>query len=139
MGGELGEGYRSRSAFYCLRQDKAPEGGLDVMVRPSYEFNVADNTVDITASVVTLTTTDHNDEWNMDFSVDKSYAAALGGQLTIFLDETMVDLSKDVTVNINGEQRFSGKVTPMRNTALESCALFGDPRRIFPVKIQVGY
>ena len=109
------------------------------MTRASYEFHVADNTVDITASIVSLSTTDHNAEWNMDFGLTKTYTAASGGELTLFLDETMVDLTKDVTVNINGEPRFTGKVTTNRNTAVESCALFGDPRRIFPAKIKIKY
>ena len=139
MGGQLGEEYRSRTSFYCLRQDKAPDGTLGEMTRASYEFHVADNTVDITASIVSLSTTDHNAEWNMDFGLTKTYTAASGGELTLFLDETMVDLTKDVTVNINGEPRFTGKVTTNRNTAVESCALFGDPRRIFPAKIKIKY
>ncbi|MDE5920953.1 MAG: hypothetical protein K2G82_04985, partial [Paramuribaculum sp.] len=62
-----------------------------------------------------------------------------GGELTVFVDETMVDISKDVTVNVNGTERFSGKLTPTRNTAVESCALLGDPRRIFPAKIKITY
>lgn len=139
MGGELGEDYRGRTIFYCLREDKQPQGAIDATTRASYEFHVADNTIDITASAVRITATDANNEWNIPYGVEKSYTAATGGELTVFVDETMVDISKDVTVNVNGTERFSGKLTPMRNTAVESCALLGDPRRIFPAKIKITY
>lgn len=139
MGGDLGEDHRARNAFYCLRQDKQPQGVLNDMNRVAFEFHVADNTIDITASTVRLTATDSNNDWNIPYGVEKTYTEATGGELTVFVDETMVDFSKEITVNVNGTARFSGRVIPTRNTAVESCALFGDPRRLFPAKVKITY
>lgn len=59
------------------------------------------------------------------------------GEISIFLSPELVDLSKKVKLFYKGKLIFNKKVQSDENVLVESCALFGDPERLFPAKIKV--
>ena len=58
-------------------------------------------------------------------------------RFTIWLHPKMVDVRKPVTVVVNGNNRFTGKVKPSLATALESYERRGDWGLIYPMKIEI--
>lgn len=65
------------------------------------------------------------------------YSNDLEGQITIYLSDILVDLKKKVRVNYNGKNIFYGRVDLSESVMVESCALFGDPSRLFPAKVTI--
>ena len=61
------------------------------------------------------------------------------GKLRVFLSPELIDLSKKVTVYLNGNHYFSGKVSLNINHLIESCETFGDPMRLYPAAIDVEF
>lgn len=57
------------------------------------------------------------------------------GELGLYLDQ--IDYSKPVSVILNGRVVLSEKVSPNRGAMVDAIALYGDPRRIFPVKVTI--
>ncbi|MDO5035458.1 MAG: hypothetical protein Q4D93_00670 [Porphyromonas sp.] len=60
------------------------------------------------------------------------------GTLRLYLDEHQVDLSRPITVTLNGEVKHQEKVQPTMGALLESMTCFGDPLRIFPAYIDLA-
>jgi len=58
-------------------------------------------------------------------------------RFTVWLHPKMVDIRKPVTVFVDGEQKFRGKVTPTLATALESYERRSDWGLIYPIKIEL--
>jgi len=58
-------------------------------------------------------------------------------QFTVWLHPQMIDITQPVTIVLNGEVAFEGKVTPSLTTALESYERRGDWGLIYPMKIQL--
>ena len=57
------------------------------------------------------------------------------GTLALYIDE--VDFTKPVVVRHNGQVIFSGILRPSKGVMAEAIALFGDPKRIFPAKVNI--
>ena len=68
---------------------------------------------------------------------EKSYSTANRGNVTIYINEQLFDLSQPIKVIVNGKEAFNGKVTPRMQDFIRSCAEFFDPERIFPASITV--
>ncbi len=59
-------------------------------------------------------------------------------RFTLFLNESLVDLSRPVTVVTNGRAAFEGMVTPSAKTLLREARLRQDPRMLFPAAVSVN-
>jgi len=57
---------------------------------------------------------------------------------SVYLDDRYVDLKKRVSVTYNGKQVFNKKLKLSEAALVESTALFADPERIFPAKIEIN-
>ncbi len=55
--------------------------------------------------------------------------------LTVFLNDRMLDLKKPVTVTLNGERKFSGKVQPSLSALVESIGAKRDPEMVFTHRV----
>ena len=139
MGAANGETYRYRDGFYNLRVLEPSDSRTDNMVRSVYEMKIDDNTVNLSVNVASLTETDpyEDEDWSMTLGVEKQYTPAATGKVRIYLNDSLVDLSKPVVVVVNGKERFNGMVEPDVRHLVESCAFFFDPGRLFPAAIDV--
>ena len=125
---------RHRSGFY----------NIQVLARPSaartyYEMHIADNVVTLNISDVEYITTQKDKQWGIDMRFRRQYTKTKGGILRIYLNDSLVRLNRKVTIIINGEQVFCGKITPNLKDMINSCAEFFDPYRIYPASVEVKY
>lgn len=124
---------RHRKGFYNLRVNEPATD--NEQQRTCYEVSRKDNTINITVRNVIYTTIQSLQNIPMVF--EKSYTPATKGNITIYLNEEHIDLSKPVTIIVNGRTAFNGKVKPCTKAMIESCALFFDPERVFPAAVNV--
>ena len=125
---------RRRSGFY----------NLQVLERPSeqrtyYEMDIDRNVVSIKVSNVLYTTTLKDKRWGIDLKFDRSYEQATGGKLRVYLNDSLVDFTRPVTVCINGREVFRGTVQPNLQAMVNSCIEFFDPFRVYPAAVEVAY
>lgn len=59
--------------------------------------------------------------------------------LRVYLNNTLADLGKPVTININGKQAFQGTIKPSMEAIIRSTAERGDPKQVFPVHIPLKW
>ena len=125
---------RHRSGFY----------NLQVLVRPSeqrtyYEMTIKDNVITMNINDVEYTTIEKDQRWGIEMKFNRSYKQSKGGKLRIYLNEQLVDMSKAVTLIVNGKQLYRGNVKPTLQDMINSCMEYFDPYRIFPASIEVSY
>ena len=125
---------RHRSGFY----------NLQVLVRPSeqrtyYEMSIKDNVITMNINDVEYTTIEKDQRWGIEMKFNRSYKQSKGGKLRIYLNEQLVDMSKAVTLIVNGKQLYRGNVKPTLQDMINSCMEYFDPYRIFPTSIEVSY
>ncbi len=124
---------RYRTGFYNLRViENATSSSV---ARACYEMSREGNIISLNAKIVNYSTS--YSSGGIDMYFNKKYSNASKGKLRIYLNEEEYDLSKPVTLLLNGKEIFSGIVTPTLGTMVESCALFFDPERLFPAAIDV--
>lgn len=124
---------RYRDGFYNLY---VKERSDDNSARSCYEMTIDGNTVDLKVNTVTYKVAE-KDRIGIPLKFDKTYTPATKGRVVIYLNDKLVDLSKPVTVKVNGQEVFKGK--PELNTAnlVNSCAAFFDPERLYPAAVEV--
>lgn len=122
-----------RKGFYNIRVNK---GSTDNDTqRTCYEVRRNGNVININVKNVTYTTT--ASLYNIPMLFKKEYTTATKGNITLYLNEENVDLTKRIIVIVNGKIAFNGKVKPTVKAMTESCALFFDPERVFPAAIDI--
>ena len=124
---------RHRTGFYNLRVNE-PSRENDAQ-RTCYEVNISENVITLSVNNVDYTTTEEIYGIPMMFS--KKYTPATKGNVTLFLNEELFDLSRPVKVIVNGKEAFNGMVKPNLKAMLESCAEYFDPERLFPASVDV--
>lgn len=132
---------RKRNAFHNLAvvepNDTAADGSMQ---RTRYDLTVdsVTNTVNLDVRRVHYTVTETDPNWGIQLTFDKNYTPATSGLVRVYLSPEMVDLSRPVTVVLNGRKIGSVRPRMTYQTLRESCRLFGDPRRLFPAEITVN-
>lgn len=122
---------RKRNAFYNLAVSEPDT----LNCRTRYEMSIERNTVTLTVDRVEYVTTERDPRWGIEMAFYRNYTPATDGMVTIYLNSHLVDLNKPVTVIINGVKAFKGKLPLTLDNLVESCALFYDPKRLFPASI----
>lgn len=64
---------------------------------------------------------------------------ATGVNLRVYLNEQLVDLAKEVTIHVNGEESFKGLVNPTMEALIRSTAERGDPKQVFPAQVKLSF
>ena len=124
---------RHRTGFYNLRVNETSRNNDEE--RTCYEVKISGNTIDVKVENATYTTT--RAIYNIPMFFERSYAPATKGNITLFLNEELFDLSQPVKVIVNGKEAFNGVVKPTVGAMVESCAEYFDPERVFPAKVDV--
>lgn len=124
---------RHRMGFYNLLVNDRPKYDL----RTRYDVDIEDNHVSITVSNVHYITTERDSVYGIDLKFRRAYVPATSGAFTIFLDERLVDLSRPVSVMVNGRIVFAEKLKLSTRNLLRSAAAFYDPERLFPAAVEV--
>lgn len=123
-----------RDGFYnlCVKE----RSNDDFTTRTRYKFDVTGNSVNLDVDVFTYEVTSRN-KWNLETGYKKHYTPATKGKVIIYLNDELVDLSKEVTITVNGVVLYKGDVEANLSSLVNSCATFYDSQRLYPVSIEV--
>lgn len=127
---------RRRTGFYNL---SLPDGAAAGPERLRYEMQIKGNSIDLRVDSVLATVTERDPRFGIVLGVSKRLVPAASGRLRVFLCDSLVDLSRRVTINVNGRRVFRGKVRPTLHALLLSTRQFADPRRVFPAMVEVEF
>ncbi|MBR1652167.1 MAG: hypothetical protein IJ692_02110 [Alloprevotella sp.] len=114
---------------------------LEVLERPTiayrtyYEETISDNVVNVTVQNVDYSTTETREGIEMKF--ERTCWNVRYGKFRIYLNEDMVDLSRPVRILVNGREYFNDVLQPDVRYMVNSTSCFFDPRRVFPVAVDV--
>ncbi|BDS06338.1 hypothetical protein NT6N_13780 [Oceaniferula spumae] len=76
-------------------------------------------------------------EISSQFSKDGKDTASENIGLRVYLNDTLVDLSKEVTIKVNGKKAFQGIAKPSMEALIRSTAERGDPKLVFPAMVVI--
>lgn len=114
-----------RDSFYWISLSKVPEKGeFDIVA----SLEKAGNSVSLTA--YELISAEEKDK-------EATRKPLTSSDITVHLNDDMLDLDKEVTVLLNGKQVFKGMVKRSRNTILQNIAKRGDINYAFPAEVTV--
>ena len=105
--------------------------------RTRYDLNIEGNIIYLDVNRVEYETTERDPNWGIPLKSRKHFTPATEGEVTIYLNSSLVDLEKEITVFLKGNEVFKGKVEPTLANLVNSCAIFYDSRRLFPASITV--
>lgn len=123
-----------RNRFYNLVVE---EPGLENGRRRHYEMTIEGNVININVDDVEYTTTQTDPVYGIEMKFEKKYYPAKGGSVRIYLCDELLDLDSKVTVILNGKRVWRGKPERRLEDMVNSCALFGDPRRLYSASVEV--
>lgn len=111
---------------------------VDESERTFYDLSIdEDNNITLNVNLVAYECTEIDPHWGIELKFSKHTRPATSGEVVIFLDEQMVDLSRPVRLTVNGRERFNGPVELCWEALRASCREFGDPTRLFPASLRV--
>ena len=124
-----------RDGFYNIYVRE--RSNRDFNTRTYYEMDIDGNTVNLKVSEVSYEITNKDPNWGIEMAFKRHYKPAHSGKITLFLNDKLVDLSKKVTVTVNGRKVFCGVPKLSLQSMANSCAAFYDPCRIYPAAIDI--
>ncbi len=125
-----------RNGFYNLYVTEQP--ATKPKERVFYEETIKGDTINLRVEKVDYTTTEKDNVWGIEMRFKRKYTPVSNGRITVYLNRRLVDLGRRLTVIVNGKQAFCGKVQENISSMVNSCAAFGDPRRIYTAQIDVN-
>lgn len=105
--------------------------------RTYYELDIKGNQISLKVDLVTYKATETDPRWGIELKSEKNYESATKGKVVIYLNDKLVDLSKKITLTVNGKKAFQGMVKPELRHIVNSCATFFDPARLYPAALEV--
>ena len=109
----------------------------DDKTRTYYEMSIDGNNIDLEVDEVAYKATETDPRWGIELSFERSYEPATKGKVVIYLNDELVDLSKPVTLTVNGKTAFNDNVGLDTKHLINSCGIFFDPERLYPAAIEV--
>ena len=115
-----------RDNFYWLSLTNTPEKGEFRIVASLDKKN---NLVTITAEEVTPA---------KEQGEEPSRKPLTASQIVVHLNDAMLDLEKEITIELNGNQAFKGMLQRSQGTILRNLVERGDINYAFPAEVKVG-
>jgi len=119
---------RYRKGFYNIAIEQPPLSAKDP---PQFDRVRFDVDMDRSTNTITIQSNVLNTDMTQQTPLKK-------GKISIFVNNELIDLSKKVTIIYNDKNMGKQKIVPAISALVESVALFADPERIYPVKIQLA-
>lgn len=128
---------RYRDGFYNLYVDERSNSGTDTRTR--YDMDIKGNDIDVKVDEVRYSVAQEDKSFGFSIGLrfNREYTPATKGVFTIYLNDRLVDLDKEVTVTVNGRKVFAGKVVPELENMVNSCARYYERARIYPCAVTV--
>lgn len=125
-----------RKGFYNLEPLKRPTNQTE---RCYYEEEIKGQTIDLRIRIPEYHTTEATEMWSLPLSFTRSYTEATGGKIRLYLSRQLVNLDQEIIVRLNGKEVYRGVLQPNYSALASSCALFGDPLRLFSAMLELSY
>ena len=125
---------RHRRGFYNLVVNQRP----DEQARTRYEMTIDGNHVRLTVDNIRYEVLEKEPYWEIELKFRKHLTPATSGCFTLYFCEELLDLTKPVTIEVNGKCLFKGKLKPQLRHLVNSCATFYDPRRLYPTAVELA-
>ena len=125
-----------RKGFYNLEPLKRPTNQTE---RCYYEEEIKGQTIDLRISIPKYDITEVGPQGALPLSFTRSYTEATGGKIRLYLSRQLVNLDQEITVRLNGKEVYRGVLQPNYSALASSCALFGDPLRLFSAMLELSY
>lgn len=125
-----------RRGFYNLY---LPEALATDAPRQYYEVSIAGNCVDIRAAQVDYATTARDSVWGIETAFSRTLTPLEHGALDVYLCDSLCDLSRRVTIRVNGRRLYRGRPACDLRHLVSSCARYADPRRLYPAMVRVEW
>lgn len=122
-----------RRGFHNLVIHERPCDSL----RTRYDMTVEGNLICLQVDDVHYSTVQKDSVWGIEMKFRKTYTPSRHASFTLYLDERLVDLKKEVTLVVNGRKVYQGRPQCSRRNMARSLSVFYDPRRIYPAAIEV--
>lgn len=122
-----------RTGFYNLAVSE-PDS---LTCRTRYDMEITGNDIILTVNRVHYTTTETDPHWGIALKSARSYEPATSGTVTVYLGPQLVDLSKKVTLTVNGRKVYDARPALTLDNLMASCAEYFDPLRLYPAAITV--
>lgn len=124
-----------RNGFYNLYVNESPCKDADARV--FYEETIKGDTIWLNVQNAAYSTVEKDNVWGIELKFKRKYTPVSTGKITVYLNRSLVNISHRITLIANGKTAFSGKVYENTATMVNSCAAFGDPRRIYTAQIDI--
>lgn len=105
--------------------------------RVRYTMDIVDNKVSINVDAVSYQIAETSPRWGFATKYNKTHIPLQKGKFVVYLNQNLVDFSKEVTVVVNNKQVFKGMLQSDVQHLVNSCATFFDPERVFPAAVEV--
>lgn len=105
--------------------------------RTRYSMEIVNNKINVEVDQVTYHSVEKSPNWGFTTKYQKNYTPLTKGKFTIYLNNQLVDLTQEVEVIVNGKSVFKGILKPDMQHLINSCAVFFDPERLYPVAVKV--
>ena len=106
--------------------------------RTRYTMSITGNTININVDAVSYQGVETSPHWGFFMKYEKTHTPLQKGKFVVYLNEKLVDLSKEVVVIVNNKEVFKGIPQADVQHIVNSCATFFDPERLFPVAVEVS-
>lgn len=123
---------RHRKGFYNIKVVERPAD------RTYYQMTIKDNVVKLDIQDVEYITAEKDPVYGIEMKFNRTYKPSAKGRWKIYLNDELVDMSKPVTVIVNGKKTFEDKLRPNLMDMMESCQEYYDPYRIYPASVEVA-
>ena len=124
-----------RKGFYNLKVIERPKTDNRIY----YEMSINDNIVELKINQVEYQVIQTSPRWGFPMAYSKNYKLATGGKVLIYLSDELIDLNKKVKVIANGKEVFNADIQPDEKHLINSCTTFFDPKRLYPIAVEVNY
>lgn len=124
-----------RDGFYNLQVVERSDTSKGSRTR--YMMKIEHNTIRISVDLVTYQTIEQDSIWGISLRFNKTYHEATSGKFILYLSDNLVDLEKPIRVFVNEKVVYNGKVKANLYSLINSCVLFSDPFRLYPVSVDV--
>lgn len=126
---------RRRSGFYNIEVLSR----RDNTVRQRYDLvcDTAANAVRLTVRDVAYAVTERDSLYGISLKCARTYSEPAGVRLRLYLSDSLVSLSRPVSVYVNGRLAYRGTLPRTTEAMQRSVALFHDPLRVFTAAVEV--
>lgn len=126
-----------RRAFANIEPLERPDS-ID-RIRYDLRIDSLTNTLTLTVDAVTYTPTEKDPVWGIALRNERTFRPIDSGSVRIYLDDTMLDLDRPISVSVNGRQLPPIRAARSEATLRRAIDLWADPLRLYPASLTLRW